>query len=196
VTAQSDLSTGRGGNRPVSGDHFAERRPDWVSQVVIRQMRREDLPALEWNGQYTHFRRLYEQTYQSARWGRAVLWVAEIPGTGIIGQLFVQLNSGRPELADGVDRAYIYGFRVKDAYRGYGVGSRMMDVTEAELVRRGFRRVTLNVGQDNPDARRLYENRGYTVVASEPGRWSYTDHEGNRREVHEPAWRMEKVLQP
>lgn len=191
---RSDFSSNKGPERSASDWHPVEDGPPWVSHVIIRQLRKEDLPALEWDGEYTHFRRLYRQTYESARRGRAILWIAELPGTGIIGQLFVQLTSGRPELADGVNRAYIYGFRVKDDYRGYGVGSHMMDFTEADLIRRGFRRVTLNVGQDNPDARRLYEKRGYRVVASEPGRWSYEDHEGKRREVHEPAWRMEKIL--
>jgi len=28
----------------------------------------------------------------------------------------------------------------------------------------------------------------------EPGEWSYIDHEGFRRYVVEPAWRMEKVI--
>ena len=69
-----------------------------------------------------------------------------------------------------------------------------MNIVEQELASLGYHTVTLNVGQNNPDARRLYERLGYQVVASEPGRWSYVDHQGNRREVDEPAWRMEKNL--
>jgi ribosomal protein S18 acetylase RimI-like enzyme len=70
----------------------------------------------------------------------------------------------------------------------------MLQVAEADLLRRGFHKVVLNVNQDNFDARRLYEREGYCVVAEEQGRWSYLDQYGRRREVNEPAWRMEKEL--
>lgn len=168
----------------------------WIAHIRIRTLVQADLPDLEWGGEYAHFRRLYAEVYQSAVQGRAVLWVAEIPGEGIIGQLFVQLVSARSELADGSSRAYIYGFRVQPAHRNHGVGTRMMQAAEDDLHRRGFHWVTLNVGVDNPAARRLYQARGYRVVGSEPGNWSYTDEKGQRREVHEPAWRMEKSLGP
>jgi ribosomal protein S18 acetylase RimI-like enzyme len=124
------------------------------------------------------------------------LWVAELAGAGVIGQVFVQLTSGRKELADGVQRAYVYGFRVRPEYRNCGIGERMLKTLENDLARRRFQWVTLNVGRDNPNAQRFYERHGYRVVASEPGRWSYLDDEGERHEVHEPAWRMEKSLHP
>jgi ribosomal protein S18 acetylase RimI-like enzyme len=165
-----------------------------ISSVRIRTAFEDDLPALEWNGEYAHFRRLYQDIYRSAKRGEAVLWVAELANEEIIGQLFVQLNSARPELADGLRRAYIYGFRVREVYRGKGLGTRMMQAAEGDLIQRGYQLVTLNVNRDNPGARRLYERLGYRVVAAEEGRWSYVDDRGQRREVHEPAWRMEKKM--
>jgi ribosomal protein S18 acetylase RimI-like enzyme len=69
-----------------------------------------------------------------------------------------------------------------------------MLAAETELIERRFSYATLNVGRDNPKAQRLYERLGYRVVAPEPGRWSYEDENGVLREVHEPAWRMEKFL--
>jgi ribosomal protein S18 acetylase RimI-like enzyme len=178
---------------PVKKD---ELHPEWLSRIHIRQMKEVDLPDLEWGGEYAHFRRLYNEIYQSSSLGKAVLWVAELQYQGVIGQLFVQLNSSRAELADGNARAYIYGFRIQPAYRGHGLGTRMLLRAEADLVERGFRWVTLNVGRDNPEARRLYERHGYHVVAEEPGRWSYLDDQGRRQEVHEPAWRMSKQITP
>lgn len=165
-----------------------------TDQVRVRQLRRSDLRALEWDGEFTHFRRLYEASYHSARNGNSILWIAELPPIGLIGQLFVQLISSRTELANGRSRAYIYGFRIKPAYQNLGIGSLMMAKAEADLRERGFDAVTLNVGKDNPGARRLYERLGYQVLAEEPGCWSYTDHEGRIRDVHEPSWRMEKKL--
>lgn len=168
--------------------------PAWVSELKYRFLKQEDLPALEWDGEYAHFRRLYREIYQSACQGKAQMWVADLNGVGIIGQLFVQLVSARLELADGSTRAYIYGFRIKGPYRRYGVGSGMLKAVEADLARRKFQYATLNVGQENPDARRFYERHGYWVVGAEAGRWHYLDDQGKRHDVHEPAWRMEKRL--
>jgi ribosomal protein S18 acetylase RimI-like enzyme len=166
-----------------------------AESVIVRQLRKGDLQALEWNGEFTHFRRLYRQSFESANRGRSVLWVIEYPGKGIIGQLFVQLESGRKELADGSQRAYIYAFRVQPAYRNHGIGTSVLLFVEKDLRARGFKSVTLNVNRENAGARRLYEHLGYQVVADEPGIWSYIDHEGRTRHVNEPSWRMEKTFE-
>jgi ribosomal protein S18 acetylase RimI-like enzyme len=166
----------------------------WLSQIHIRQLSRDDLLDLEWDGEYTHFRRLYREVYQSSVKGNAILWGVDLLSVGVIGQLFVQLKSARAELADGVERAYIYAFRVRPLFRGYGIGTRLLQAVEEDLRQRGYLWVTLNVGRQNEDARRFYERNGYLVVAPEPGRWSYLDDQNQRHEVHEPAWRMEKEL--
>jgi ribosomal protein S18 acetylase RimI-like enzyme len=170
--------------------------PVWKSEILIRRLVQKDLPELEWDGEFKHFRRLYAEIYRSTSQGRALMWVAELPGVGIIGQVFVQLNSTRSELADGLTRAYIYGFKVKPEYREAGIGSNLLRTVEEDLYRRKFDFITLNVGRDNLAARRFYERHGYEVVADEPGRWSYYDAEGQRREINEPAWRMLKAIHP
>jgi len=126
--------------------------------------------------------------------GNAIIWIAEEDGNGLIGQLFVSLLGNRPELADGVTRAYIYGFRVRPQFRNNGIGTMIMHAVEDDIRERGFRQITLNVGQDNHAARRFYERLGYKVVEPDPGRWSYIDDKGKRRDVLEPAWRMLKDL--
>ncbi len=99
---------------------------EWLSQVAIRLGREADLPELEWQGEYIHFRKLYRQVYQNVLDGKASIWVAELLETGIIGQVFVQFISSRRELADGETRAYLYGFRVKPEYRNRGVGTQLL----------------------------------------------------------------------
>ena len=79
----------------------------WLAEVQCRYLVHADLPALEWNGEYTHFRRLYQDAFESAQHGHALLWVVEVQGAGLIGQAFVQLSSSRRELADGVTKAYV-----------------------------------------------------------------------------------------
>ncbi len=165
-----------------------------MKQVFIRQAKKDDLIDLEWDGEYTHFRRLYADAYCMVEQGKGMIWIAEADGDGLIGQCFVSLKGGRPELADGVSRAYIYGFRVRPQYRNNGIGTRIMYTIEQDLWKRGFRQVTLNVGKDNEDARRFYDRLGYQVTGSDPGQRYYIDEKGKRRDMHEPAWRMVKSL--
>ncbi len=167
---------------------------DWVQKVIIRHIQESDLPALEWDGEFAHFRRVYADAYRRSMRGGLVMWVAELPDGGIIGQVFIQLNSNRKELADGRRKAYLYSFRIKPEYRSAGLGSRVLDVVEDDLRERGYNSVTLNVAKDNIGAQRLYERHGYRVVAHEPGVWSYPDETGQWQLVNEPAWRMEKRL--
>lgn len=168
--------------------------PEALADLDCRYLIKNDLPSLEWDGEYAHFRRLYRDIYQSACQGKAVMWVATMPGDGLIGQLFVQLLSGRLEIADGITRAYLYGFRVKELYQGKGVGSYMLRRAELDLTKRGFTLLSLNVGRNNHFARLFYERRGFHVTNKEAGYWSYLDDRGQRHQVHEPAWRMEKRL--
>lgn len=168
--------------------------PGWLSKVIFRKAFESDLPALEWNGQYRHFRQIYQDIYMLSMRGEAMIWVAELTDIDLIGQMLVQLKSARSELADGKTCAYIFGFRIKPDYRNYGIGSQMMTRVEEDLKLKGYERILLNVNHDNEKARCLYERLGYRVIGEEPGIWSYIDDKGKRRDVNEPAWRMEKKL--
>lgn len=177
---------------------FYSPKPDhpvhWLDRIRIRQAKQRDLPALEWGGEFRHFRNVYEEAFRRTQMGNALIWLAELSHQGIIGQVFVQLKSDHSELADGFSRAYIYSFRVRGPYRGQGLGTRLLLHTENDLMTRGFQWATLNVGQTNPDARRLYERHGYRVVSEDAGIWSYFDDKGILQNVEEPAWRMIKCL--
>lgn len=178
---------------------MVERTTDQIAAEVlerirIRKMIREDLPALEWDGEYVHFRNVYKGVYQRTQIGTAIAWVAESPDTGIVGQVFLQLDCDRPELANGWNRAYLYSFRIKPPYRNIGLGTKMLEVLENYLIARHYSRLTLNVARDNPNAIRLYERLGFHIVAEEPGIWSYIDHMGKWCTEEEPSWRMEKRL--
>lgn len=164
------------------------------TQILIRTATDQDLIHLEWDGEYRHFRKLYQEIYESSKKGDAILWVVELNGSGIIGQVFIQLDSVRKELADGSTRAYLYGFRIQSEYRNQGIGSYLLRFVETDLYSRGFVKMTLNVGRENINARRLYDRNGYKIVGVESGNWSYLDENGLRKQVNEPAWRMEKQL--
>jgi ribosomal protein S18 acetylase RimI-like enzyme len=162
---------------------------------TIRPVEERDLPALEWDGAFLHFRRLFRQAYEDMRLGTRFLLMMEHKADGeMVGQVFIQWNSSDPRFADGRRRGYLYALRIKPAYRERGLGTRMMHAAEDALRRRGMDTASIGVEKDNPRARALYERRGYRVIADDPGRWSYIDHKGEKREVSEPAWLMEKKL--
>jgi ribosomal protein S18 acetylase RimI-like enzyme len=165
-----------------------------MEMIRIRPLGAEDLTDLEWEGEYSHFRTVYQNTYQRCLDGKALSWVAIHPEQGLIGQVFVQLECDRPELADGKDRAYMFSFRIKPEHRNRGLGSRILEILETEIRKRGYTTITLNVSRDNNGAIRLYERNGYKTAAADPGRWSYPDENGCWHEVEEPSWRMEKNI--
>lgn len=162
--------------------------------VRVRPVREEDLPGMEWDGEFAHFRRLYKQHFQNSRSGNTLIWVVESEDGEIVGQVFLSLLSSQSELADGIHRAYLFSFRLKPDYRNHGLGSHMLDFVESYLVRRGFDTLRINVARDNVQARRMYERHGYRVIGPEEGRWRYQDQFGQWQSVHEPAWRMLKKL--
>jgi ribosomal protein S18 acetylase RimI-like enzyme len=161
----------------------------------IRLAQKKDLPALEWEGEFIHFRQLFALAYYRAEKGRALLWLLEENEKRLVGQVFVLLkSSGDPSVADGRRRAFIHSFRVRPTMRNRGLGKALMEHAENDLISRGFRWATLNVALDNPDALRFYERMQYQRVGQEEGLWSYMDHMGRLREVHEPSWSMRKKL--
>lgn len=162
-------------------------------RVKIREAKEADLRALEWEGRYQHYRRLYRRAMAEAKKGRRVLLVAEAEER-IVGQIFVQLSSGRGEYADGEQSGYLYSFRVRPEYRNQGIGTQLLEAAEEELTTRGFTRAVIAVAKENQAALRLYESLGYAVFAEDPGKWSYVDHEGELRRVSEPAYVLEKPL--
>ncbi|MBI4770331.1 MAG: GNAT family N-acetyltransferase [Chloroflexi bacterium] len=163
--------------------------------LLIRDLTHKDLPALEWGGRYTHYRRVFRQTFDEARAGRRLMLVAEM-GREIVGQVFVQLRSTEPEFADGARRGYLYALRVKPDHQGQGIGSQLMAAAEARLRALGFSTAIIAVAKTNEAARRIYEGWGYAVIREDAGRWSYVDHRGQRRDMREPCWVLEKQLSP
>lgn len=166
----------------------------WPDRVIIRHLTFEDLPQLEWDGEYTHYRQVYLKAYKSRNEGKTVIWVADLPSVGIIGQVFIQLNSLRKDLADGFYYAYLYSFRIKTNYRNAGLGKLMLNIVEKDLCKRNFKELTLNVAKTNTSAIRFYEKNGFQIIGSEPGEWSFRDHKDKLQKVVEPAWKMVKVL--
>jgi ribosomal protein S18 acetylase RimI-like enzyme len=163
-------------------------------QVVIRPVRENELEALEWDGLYTKYRRIYNQTYNDVVRGQRMMLVAAA-GKLLVGQVFVQLSSSESRFADGFSRAYLYSLRVRPDWQGQGLGTRLITAAEEALLARGFTSAVIAAGKENPGARRLYERLGYRAFAEDPGVWNFVDANGTRQTVQEPCWVMEKNLE-
>jgi ribosomal protein S18 acetylase RimI-like enzyme len=166
---------------------------DVSEQIVIRHVREYDLPALEWDGEYTHYRQVFRHNFAEARRGERLMLLAEAAGQ-VVGQVFVQLHSSEALFADGLERAYLYALRVRGPWQGRGIGSRLIAAAEAELRQRRFRFAVIAAAQTNQRAQQLYQRLGFHIVAEDAGVWVYTDHLGQERRVAEPSWVMEKQI--
>ena len=157
--------------------------------VTLRLATAEDLPKLEWHGQYIHFRNMFRRTFREQQIGRRLMLLADFNNFPI-GHIFIQLRSSNRRRP----RAYFYSFRVMEMFRRQGVGTWLLANAEALVYDQGLRRAAIAAAKDNHDARRLYERLGYQVYGDDAGRWSYIDHRGQTCHVSEPCWLLEKIL--
>jgi len=63
-------------------------------------------------------------------------------------------------------RGLIYHLAVSTAFRGIGIGSRLMDEVEARLRAKGCLKCYLLVTIDNPEAEGYYQQRGWQLMDS------------------------------
>lgn len=159
--------------------------------IVIRLAAEADLPALEWDGEYRHYRRLFHKAMEEARRGRRVLLLAEVDEQ-IVGQIFIQLSTKPAFSILGKASGYLYAFRVKQPHRNQGIGTHLITEAESQLRLRGHSRAVISVAIRNVAARRLYERLDYRIFSEDPGEWSYVDHLGRLRKVREPSFVLEK----
>lgn len=162
-------------------------------EVVFRLAELGDLPKLEWYGQYTHFRRVFQRTYEDQLAGTRLMLLADV-NDWPVGQVFVQLETYDSIWMDMRRRGYLYSLRVMDAFQKKGIGTALLREAEDILVSKRYDAVSIAAAKENPGARRLYERLGYRVISEDSGRWSYVDHEGKTRYVVEPCWILEKDL--
>ncbi|HKY84830.1 MAG TPA: GNAT family N-acetyltransferase [Anaerolineales bacterium] len=162
---------------------------------VIRMGGMADLPALEWDGEYLRYRAVYRSALEAAERGERALLVAEVDGE-VVGQIFIHFVSPWPIPGSFAPTGYLYAFRVRPEQRGRGIGQALLREAENLLEAAGAGHAVIAVARDNPEARKLYDRRGYSWLADDPGHWTYVDAHGATRHVHEPAHLLVKTLTP
>lgn len=161
--------------------------------MALRPARREDLPRLEWFGQYAHYREVFRRTFEEQQQGRRLMLLADVGGFPV-GRVFIDFRRQAGSLRARRKQGYLYAFRVLEPFRGRGIGTHLLQSAEAILEGRGYQVAVLSVAKDNMRVRCFYERMGYVVYAEDPGRWHYTDHLGRVHHVAEPSWMLYKTL--
>ncbi|GAA5004781.1 GNAT family N-acetyltransferase [Actinopolymorpha pittospori] len=131
--------------------------------VTIRAMHDGDLWGMGWSGTPGHVKQLADQLTR-ARAGVADYLVACLPSGQVIGK-------------GGVDYEPIPGagalwqFAVLEPLRSCGIGSALIRECERRIQGRGLRRAEIDVEEDNPRARLLYERLGYVAYGRKVSSW-------------------------
>ncbi len=159
--------------------------------ITVRIATQTDLPKLEWYGQYAHHRNLFRRAFHEQQLGKRLMLVAD-SNHFPIGQVFIQFVKPRPD--NNKRWGYLYSLRVMEMFQGHGIGSCLIQEAEHAIIERGLGWATIAVAKENQAARRLYERLGYEVFGEDSGKWHYTDHHGQVRQVQEPCWLMQKQL--
>ncbi len=98
--------------------------------------------------------------YNNIESDNADFWAAE-DDEKIIGELYVFLDLEDKDFADGKNTAYLCAFRVKEEYRGQGIGTQLVKAALNDLGKRGFRSATIGVEGSEERNIRLYKRLGF-----------------------------------
>jgi ribosomal protein S18 acetylase RimI-like enzyme len=145
-----------------------------MTDVIFRAARRADVPAvvaLLASDMLGAPREVVSESVDEAYWRafdaidadpRNTLVVAQAPDASVVGCLRLTFI---PSLTHrGGERAQIEGVRVAPAWRGRGLGGRMISWAVAEASDRGCRLVQLTTDKRRTDAYRFYEALGFEAT--------------------------------
>src|SRR5258708_13128789 len=116
--------------------------------VKFRFAEPEDLPKLEWYGQYTHFRRVFQRAYEDQLAGRRLMLLADVNGWPI-GQIFVQLESLDDALMSLGRRGYLYCLPFMDLLQRCGIGTALIPQSQPTLTTSAYASLSIPSPQEN-----------------------------------------------
>ena len=167
---------------------------EWLNSVNIRFLRGDELPLLEWDGEYKRYRRIYSEVYRNSQKGLAIPLVAELPDDGIIGQVFLSQKEPNPNYGIRSRYYYLSSFRIKPKFRDNGLGTMLLNECEKQVRLHRLRDIYLTCARDNNRARWFYQEHGFQVVRVEDKDWSFVNDEGFVVTEHQNAFLMRKSL--
>lgn len=156
--------------------------------VTIRLCQEADLPLLEWFGLFTAHREIIRTAFERQRRGENLMLVAVENGFPVA-QAWVDLTR-----YDDRGAGLLWAVRVFPAFRGKGIGRRLITLAERLLRERGFSAAEIGVEKHNGDALRLYERLGYRITREEHEEYSYVTPDGTAVRVPVDEWMLHKAL--
>lgn len=156
--------------------------------VTLRLAVEDDLPVLEWYGQFTHHREVIANAFRMQRDGTGAMLLADVNGFPA-GQVWIDFARKRHAGA-----ATLWAVRVFDPFQGLSLGTRLMRAAERLIVERGMPDAELGVDRDNAGVLRFYEKLGYTRAGEEAGSFRYRTPDGQAVEIAIDQWLLRKRL--
>ncbi len=98
--------------------------------------------------------------YNNIATGNAVFWTVEKEGN-LIGELYVFQDLEDKDFADGNKTVYLCAFRIREDYRGKGIGTMLLNKVLSELKEAGFTRATIGVSPKEERNIKLYRSQGF-----------------------------------
>lgn len=135
--------------------------------------RRFDTPFIKREGYRYDTQQLELTRYRLEQKQNALLRVAEHEGR-LVGVIEVESEVWR-------NTALVWALFVDQAWRGQGIGSKLLGMAEKWAARKKFRAVVLETQSNNIPAIRFYEKHGYAIAGYD--QFFYSNHDIERKEV-------------
>lgn len=142
-----------------------------IDDLVVDDLTAHDLNNADWLGSRTHLKYVQKA-------------LDRVP-SGEVEYLAVRGPNGEPIAKGGIDYAKrdggaeLWQLATHPSLQGLGLGTKLIAAAEDRMRARGLQYSYLGVEGSNPEARRLYERLGYTMVGRETDSWEQEDEQGS-----------------
>ena len=106
---------------------------------------------------------LHKQCYPERPWGADEFADLKKAGCDVVGS-----QNGFIVYRATLDEAELISIGVAPGARGGGIAQAMLGIMDADLKKRGVKKIFLEVAENNAPARRLYEKCGYVQIGRRP----------------------------
>ena len=140
-------------------------------ELVLDELRREDLDALAWSGSPAHLRAV-ERALKRVASGEVEYLVIRAPGGEPVAKLGI-------DYVTHPDAGTFWQVATHPRLQSRGLGTRLLAEAARRTRQRGRRWAVLGVEDNNPRARARYERLGYTAWQRERASWQQEDDRGD-----------------
>jgi ribosomal protein S18 acetylase RimI-like enzyme len=169
-------------------ERLDELEPLWHAMLDHLVLKGNPVPIRPAAESWPLRRAVYEEILQRPE---AFALVARRDGRPV-GYAVVRIDDADPVWYTGDPQAELESLALLPDERGRGLGTRLMDVVEAELEKLGVSDLTIGVDLVNDGALRFYERRGYRggflLMYGRPGGGEWTALERQRERPYRSMW--------